>query len=164
MSATVKIFEMTGASAGTDKTSGTVRFKSADEQSVDTSNRLQIPTSDWFYSYTKQLRLRITQSPSVDISNIKCYPDAASSWASVEVYTDKQSAWAANACANIRATGATDLWNYSSASPCTLAATTATFKNTGYIGKFLRLQMRVHNSARPGSLATERLTFSYDET
>ena len=36
MAATVQIHEMTAADTGVDKTDGTVRFKSADETTVDT--------------------------------------------------------------------------------------------------------------------------------
>lgn len=43
MAATVQIHEMSAATTGVDKTSGTVQFKSADNNTVDTNNRLQIP-------------------------------------------------------------------------------------------------------------------------
>lgn len=161
MAATVEIHEMTGASAGTDKTSGTVRFKSADEQSVDTTNRLQIPDSGWFYSYHKQLRFYIEVAPSVDISNLQFYSDGSATWSSINLEYDKQASWGANACDNI---GGTDVFTITSGSPGTLAASSATYATTGYCGRFLRLQMSVHSTAAPGQLATERITFSYDET
>ncbi len=47
MAATVIIEELnTGGETATDKTSGTVRFKNADNATVDTSNRLIIQTSN----------------------------------------------------------------------------------------------------------------------
>lgn len=50
MAAVVQIHEMSAASVGVDKTSGTVRFKAADNSTVDTNDRLQIPgagRSNW---------------------------------------------------------------------------------------------------------------------
>ena len=46
MAATMEIHEMSGADAGTDKTSGTIRFKDADDAIVDTSNPLVVPATD----------------------------------------------------------------------------------------------------------------------
>ena len=78
MAATVLIEEMSAATTGVDKTSGTVRFKSADENTVDTTNRLQVPAAGINYSYTKQLRFNITVAPSVDLQNLNAYSDGAS--------------------------------------------------------------------------------------
>ena len=59
MTAAVKIYEMTATMAGTDKTSGTVRFKLADDQTVDSNNPITIPSGgdDYNWSYHKQLRM-----------------------------------------------------------------------------------------------------------
>jgi hypothetical protein len=43
MAATVQIHEMSAMATGVDKTSGTFRFKAADNNTVDTNDRLQIP-------------------------------------------------------------------------------------------------------------------------
>jgi len=75
MAATVQIHEMTASDTGTDKTDGTVRFKSADETSVDTNNRLTIPTSGTDYSYTKQLQLNVTVAPDTDLQDLEAYSD-----------------------------------------------------------------------------------------
>src|SRR3990170_5193315 len=77
MAADVQIREMSAAGTGVDKTSGTVRFKSADENTVDTTNRLQIPVAGEDYSYTKQLRAYFNSAPSVDIQNLRAYSDGA---------------------------------------------------------------------------------------
>ena len=43
MPATIQIHEMSALDSGTDKTSGTVRFKDADNATVDANNPLVIP-------------------------------------------------------------------------------------------------------------------------
>lgn len=76
MVATVLIREKNGAGeTATDKTSGTVRFKNADNATVDTNNRLIIPTSGQEYSFRKVLRLNISVAPDVDIDNLQAYAD-----------------------------------------------------------------------------------------
>jgi hypothetical protein len=80
MAATVLIEEMTASTTGVDKTSSTVRFKSADETSVDTNNRISIPAASTTYSYTKQLRFHVTVAPSTDISNLRAYSDGSNSY------------------------------------------------------------------------------------
>lgn len=163
MAATVEIHEMTGASAGTDKTSGTVRFKSADETSVDTANRLQIPAAGSIYSYTKQLRFYFSTGPSVDIQNLRAYSDGANSFGTgVGVQYDLSGTWAANINTNI---AGTDLFTKTSGSPIDMdAINTGPHTGTGYKGDFLRIQMSVASTASPGTLTAETLTFPYDET
>ena len=56
MAATMEIHEMSGADTGTDKTSGTIRFKDADNATVDTNNPLVVPAADTIYSYTKSIK------------------------------------------------------------------------------------------------------------
>jgi hypothetical protein len=163
MAATVQIHEMTGASTGVDKTSGTVRFKSADETTVDTNNRIQIPPSGTTYSYTKTLRFYFDSAPSVDIQNLRAYSDGSSGFGTgIGVQYDTSGSWAANINTNI---SGTDLFTKTSGSPIDLDVTnTGPHTGTGYKGDFLRLQMTVADTASPGSLTPETLTFAYDET
>jgi hypothetical protein len=163
MAADVKIYEMTGASAGVDKTSGTVRFKSVDETSVDTANRLQIPAAGSIYSYTKQLRFYFNTGPSVDIQNLRAYSDGGNSFGpGIGVQYDLGGSFAANINTNI---AGTDLFTKTSGSPIDLdAINTGPHSGTGYKGDFLRCQMTVASTASPGTLTAETLTFAYDET
>ena len=71
MAGVLQIHEMTNTNTGVDKTSDTVRFKSADETSVDANNRLQIPAAGTDYSYTKQLRGYVSSAPDTDFSNLQ---------------------------------------------------------------------------------------------
>jgi hypothetical protein len=163
MAATVQIHEMTGASAGVDKTSGTVRFKSADETSVDSNNRIQIPGSGTTYSYTKTLRFYFSTGPTVDITNLRAYSDGGNGFGTgVGCQYSTSGSWASNVNTNI---SGTDLFTKNSGSPIDLDVTnTGPHTGTGYKGDFLRLQLTVADTAGPGQLTAETLTFAYDET
>lgn len=164
MAATVQIHEMTALGTGVDKTSGTVRFKTADETSVDTNNRLQVPAAGTNYSYTKQLRFYFSTGPSVDIQNLRAYTDGSNTFGTgVGVQYDNQgNTFGANVATNI---SGTDLFTKTSGSPIDLDVTnTGPHTGTGYKGDLLRMQMTVASTASPGTLSAETLTFAYDET
>lgn len=163
MAATVQIHEMTGDSAGVNKTSTTVRFKAADNTSADTDHRLQIPDSGTTYSYTKMLRFYFASAPSVDIQNLRAYTDGSNSFGTgIGVQYTVTSAWTANVATDI---SGTNLFSATSSSPIDLdALNTGPHTSTGYKGDFLRLQMTVTTAAASGILTAETLTFAYDET
>lgn len=165
MAATVQIHEVTATNTGVDKTSGTVRFKSANETTVDTSNRLQIPAADTDYSYTKQLRAYVSAAPSVDLTNLQAYTDGTGfSDAAVGVQYDVQQTFQTQTDANISGTG---LFTKTAGAAIDMDSNDTQWLNadgTGYWGDNLRLQMSVAATASPGTLTAETLTFSYDET
>ena len=166
MAATVEIHETTDTDSGVDKTSGTVRFKSADETAVDTANRLTIPSGADIFSYTKQLRLYCSVDPSVDIDNIAAYSDGSNDFGNgvsidYDVHTARQTA------TDVDITG-TDLFTKTDGAVIDMDVFNTGPWTTGdlpeYMGDFLELQMGITNTASPGALSTETLTFSYDET
>jgi hypothetical protein len=163
MAATIQIHEMTGGSAGTDKTSSTVRFKSADETTVDTTNRLQIPVSSTNYSYTKQLRFYFATGPSVDIQNLRCYSDGTNTFGTgIGVQYTIHASFQTQINTDI---SGTDLFTATSGSPIDLDANnTGPHTGTGYKGDFLRMQMSVASTASPGQLSAETLVCAYDES
>lgn len=164
MAATVQIHEMSALATGVDKASGTVRFKTADENTVDTNNRLQVPAAGTNYSYTKQLRFYFSTGPSVDIQNLRAYSDGSNSFGTgIGVQYDLPgNTFSANVNTNI---SGTDLFTKTSGSPIDLdAVNTGPHTGTGYKGDLLRLQMTVASTASPGALTAETLTFAYDET
>ena len=166
MAADVQIREMSAATTGVDKTSGTIRFKSADENTVDTNNRLQIPGAGTDYSYTKQLRVYFNTAPSVDIQNLRAYSDGGSGFGTgVGVQYDVP-AGGLGSFPNVDTDIAgTDLFTKTSGSPIDLdAINTGPHTGTGYKGDILRLQMTVASTASSGQLAAETLTVAYDET
>ena len=166
MAATVQIHEMTAAAAGTDKTSGTIRFKAADDQTVDTNNRLQIPAAGSIYSYTKHARFYFSTAPSVDIQNLRCYTDGSNTFGTgIGVqYNVPASGLGTFPNINTNISGA-DLFAKVSGDPVDLdAINTGPHTGTGYKGDHIRMQMSVASTAAPGQLTAETLTFAYDET
>lgn len=163
MAASVYIYELTAAATGVDKTSGTVRFKSANETTVDTNNRLQIPSGATIYSYTKNLQFYFGTAPSVDIQNLRAYSSGSNTLGTgVDVLYDTQTSFVTNTNASI---GGTDIFTKTSGANINMATFNAgPYTGTGYKGDILRLQMSVANTAGSGAISPESITFAYDET
>lgn len=175
MVATVQIRELNGAGpTATDKTSGTVRFKNADDANVDNNDRLIIPSVNQEYSMRKVLRLNVTVAPDVDIDNLQAYMDGANGFGTgIKL-------WYAVGAAYVQPTvptetddpphfpGATDmldLFGATAGAPIDMDANnTGPHTGTGEKGDFLNIVMEVEPTATQGALPTETLTFSYDET
>lgn len=175
MVATVIIEELnTGGETATDKTSGTVRFKNADNSTVDTSDRLIIPTSDQEYSFRKMLRLRMTVKPAVDIDNLQAYSDGAKGWeTAVKGWYARKSVYAVGTIPTESndppqwpsVAAMTDLFTATSGSPIDMDGfNPGPYTSSGQMGDYLGLVMEVETSATQGSLTAETLTFSFDET
>lgn len=166
MAAVVQVHEMSAATTGVDKTAGTVRYKAADNNTVDSNDRLQIPGAGTIYSYTKHLRFYFSTGPSVDIQNLRAYSDGSNTFGTgVGVQYDVP-AGGLGTFPNINTNIAgTDLFTKNSGSPIDLdAINTGPHTGTGYKGDILRSQMTVASTASPGQLTPETLTFAYDET
>lgn len=166
MSATIQIHEMTAAAAGVDKTAGTIRFKAADNTTVDTSDRLQVPAAGTIYSYTKHARFYFQSAPAVDIQNLRCYSDGNNNFGTgIGVQYDIPAGGLGtfpNVNTNI---AGTDLFTKTQGSPVDLdAINTGPHTSTGYKGDHIRMQMSVASTANSGQLTAETLTFAYDET
>jgi hypothetical protein len=163
MAATIQIHEMTATSTGVDKTSSTVRFKSADETSVDVANKIKVPTSGTTYSYTKQLRFYVSVAPATNISNLNCYSDGTSGFGTgTGVQYDTSGSFSTNVNTNI---SGTNFFLSNSGSPIDMDTTnTGPFTGTGYKGDFLRIQLTVADTAGPGMLSAESIVFTYDES
>jgi len=165
MAGTLQIHEMTGTSTGSDKTSDTVRFKSADETSVDSNNRLQIPPAATGFSYTKLLRAYVSVVPDTDFSNLEVYTDGGTFANSVTCQYDVQENFSVgNTDADISGADIFTRTDENKEDMNSWKATHTVGEGTTYWGSFLRLQLEVGNDADPGTLVAETLTFSYDET
>lgn len=166
MAADVQIHEMSAQSTGVDKTAGTIRFKAADNNTVDTNNRLQIPTGAAIFSYTKHARFYFNSAPSVDIQNLRAYTDGANNFGTgVSLGYDIPNAGNGTFPNIATDIAGTDIFTKNSGSPIDLDANnTGPHTGTGYKGDLLRMQMSVANTAAPGQLTGEALTFAYDET
>lgn len=162
MVATVQIVEKNGAGGTqTDKTSGTVRFKNADNSTVDNNNPMVIPGAGSDWSFEKWLRLNVTVAPATQISNIRAYTDGASGFgAGVNLWGKSVTNFATPAEAT-SSTGYTNMFTYTSAAPLSLGA--GPFTGVGEKGDHLVMALEVQSSAVQGSLTPETLTIAYDE-
>lgn len=162
MAATVQIIEKNGAGGiGTDKTSGSVRFKNADNATVDLNNPLVKPTSGYDYAFDKWLRLNVTGGSYSDISNIRAYSDGGNGLGTgVEVYAKATTSYATPA-EGADVTGFSDLFGYTSGSPLDLGGDGST--GAGEKGDHLQLRCRIDNTVSGGVTPSETLTIAWDE-
>lgn len=167
MAATIQIHEMSAADTGVDKTSGTVRFKDADNSTVDASNPLVIPAADTIYSYTKKVRAYMEAPPNTNISNLRWYTDGSSGFGTGVGVNCKNlgTTWGANY--KTAMSGGADLFGKTSGSPLDGDTTdTGPFvpaDDNSYVGDLIELQMTVASTATSGTLTAETLTLAYDE-
>ena len=166
MAATVQIHEMTAAAAGVDKTSGTIRFKAADNTTVDTNDRLQIPVAGSIYSYTKHGRFYFQSAPSLDITNLRAYTGGGAPFGAYVGVQYDIPAGGLGTFPNINTSiSGTDIFTKLVGSPIDLdAINTGPHTGTGYKGDHIRMQMSVTYQASPAQLTPEAVTFAYDET
>ncbi len=162
MAATVQIVEKNGAGGTTtDKTSGVIRFKNADNSTVDTSNPMVKPGAGTDYSFEKWLRLNVSGGTYTEISNIKAYSDGSNGLGTgVGLYAKAVTAYSTPAEATAT-TGYTDLFTYTSGSPLTLGA--GPYTSTGEKGDHLVMIMTVASTASGGMTPTESLVLAWDE-
>ena len=163
MAATVQIIEKNGAGGtGTDKTSGTVRFKNSDDATVDLNNPLVKPSSGQYdYSFEKWLRMNVTGGTYSQITNVKAYSDGSNGMGTgVEVYAKAVSSYATPAEATAT-TGYTSLFSYTSGSALTLGA--GPYTSTGEKADHLVLMCRVGDTVSGGLTNTETVTIGWDE-
>ena len=166
MTASIKIHELTASRAGTDKTSATVRFKLADDQTVDLNNPLTIPSSGAYKtkSYSKHLRLYCATAPGTQINNLRMYTDGSNDMcASVDVYaSDVGIRFDTNATGS--AVQASDIFNFVVGDPMDIDAIhTVAVTATGYCGDIIKMQMLVASDATSGMKNSETVTMAYDE-
>lgn len=176
MAATVLIRELNGAGPTfTDKTSGTIRFKNADDSNVNNSNPLVVPTAQTEYSFRKVLRLNVAGT-FTEISNLRSYGDGANNfgtgrklwYAFTGSYTQPAIPSEANDPPQFPgATPMADFFALTSGSPGDMDATnTGPFDATGLpkdIGDYLNLVAELETTASQGIWPGETLTAAWDE-
>jgi hypothetical protein len=180
MAATVIINEWTSAGTITDKTSGTVRFKNANNATVDLVNPLVVPTSGQEYSFEKWLRLQITDAGGfTQLSDLEVYSDGSNGFGTgVKAWYAIEATFQAPVVPdesqdppffNGPSTGSpgdamADLFGLTSGSPGSLGAGPFTDGSPAeHIGSFIVLVMEVETTASAGVTPSETLTFAYSE-
>lgn len=162
MAATVQIVEKNGAGGTTtDKTSGSIRFKNADNATVDLSNPMVVPGSGTDYSFEKWLRINITVAPAGQISNVRAYSDGSNGLGTgMGLYAKAVTSYATPAEAT-STSGYTDFFTYNSGSALSLGA--GPYTGTGEKGDHLVMIATVASTASGGITPSETLTIGWDE-
>ena len=162
MAATVQIIEKNGAGGTpTDKTSGTIRFKNADNSTVDTSNPMVKPGAGTDYSFEKWIRMNVTGGSYTEITNVRAYSDGANGLGTgVNLWAKAVASYATPAEATGTA-GYTDFFTYNSGSALALGA--GPFSSTGEKADHLVMMMAVGTTASGGVTPGETLTLAWDE-
>lgn len=162
MAATVQIVEKNGAGGTpTDKTSGNIRFKNADNATVDLNNPMVKPTSGSDFSFEKWLRLSVSGGTYSQITNVRAYSDGSNDLGTgVLLWAKAVSSFATPAEAT-STSGYTNFFTYTSGSALTLGA--GPFTSTGEKGDHLVMMCEVQSTASGGLTPSETLTIAWDE-
>lgn len=158
----------------------TLKFKNADDATIDSNNKLTVPAAGTIYSYYKQIFLKCSNADSHTINNVKLYADGTNSLGTgVDLMVGLQfpvhnsgatTGYDAAAAAELAAdhtdiTTTASVFDYTSVAGLAVSISesgsviNAANETTNYVA----LQMNVASTASPGATTTETLTFSYDE-
>jgi len=157
----------------------TLRFKQADNSTIDANDPIPIPAAGSEYSRWKQIYLKCTTAPSTKVDNVKFYTDGSGFGTGitvnvgdgVQVHNSGATTGYDVSDANETMTNHTDVsavtdaFTYTSGSPrtCTISETDSQIDAIDETTDYLVLQMVVDNTASPGDLANETFTWQYDE-
>ena len=161
MAATVTIVEKNGAGGTqTDKTGGTVRFKNADNSTVDLNNPMVKPNSGSDWSFEKWLRANVAGTYT-QITNLAAYTDGSSGLGTGVNLWGKATATYATPAEGTASTGYANMFTYTSGAPLSLGA--GPFTGTGEKGDHLVMLCEVTSAASGGLTPSETLTLAWDE-
>ena len=174
MAATVIVNEKnTLSGTKTDKTSGTVRFKNADDATVDANDPLIKPAINREYSFEKWLLVEVTVAPDTNITALEFYMDGTNNYATgiklwgraITTFVTPAVPTETNDPPQIPVNGtpaaATDAFTWTAGSPLSLGA--GPFTGTGDIGNHAVLVMEVETTAANGNSGDEVATWEWDE-
>jgi len=190
MVATVAVFVETGPNATPVPTDTTalgppnIRFKTADDPTIDANNPIPIPASGTKRSFWKHIFLEVTAGPFTQIDNVKFFTDGTGFGTGITTFVadetpTKNSASTAGydqatgmvgddgdeLTTHTNVTAKTDAFTFTSGTPKTVsisesgAIIDAVNETTNYVIG----QMDVASTAGPGDLPNETWTFQYDE-
>lgn len=172
MAATVLIREKNGAGeTATDKTSGTLRFKNADNATVDAVNPMVKPPSGSDRSFEKWTRLQIGGTgPTGQITNPQFYTDGTNNYGTgINVYIRTTNPGTYSTPVEASGEGsATDVFTYNSGARKDMdVANAGPFSGTNQdIADYGVFHMKVDSTvaAPQNPTSSETFTWSYDET
>jgi len=196
--ATLYVYSDIGGTANTPASSSRIdnlgppalRFKTADDRTIDTANPILVSSTVTRYSYWKHIYLYVGINASAnDIDNIRFYSDGAIGFGTgvtlnvADETPTKNSGSSAGydpaagsegitgnvVTTHTDVTAVTDAASLTSGSPLTVSVsedggTTDPMTTVGDTSDYVILQVAVATTASAGLTASETLTFQYDET
>lgn len=167
MAAIVTIVEKnTTSGTATDKSTGNpgIRFKAADNATVDLLNPLVRPASGSAFSYDKWLRMNVTGGTYTQISNVRSYSDGTNGMGTgvnlwYKVVTNFPTGTGPQQASSTA--GYSNWFGATSASPVSLGV--GPFSGTGEKADHLVMMCEVQSTATGGLTSTEPLTVAWDE-
>jgi hypothetical protein len=162
MAATVQLVEKNGAGGTqTDKTSGSIRFKNADNSTVDLVAPMVKPGAGSDWSFEKWLRMNVSGGTYTQITNVRIYSDGSNGMGTgINAWAKAVTAYATPA-EGTASTGYANFFTYTSGSALTLGA--GPFTSTGEKADHLVMLCEVTSAASGGVTPTETLTLAWDE-
>ena len=162
MAATVQLIEKnTVGGSATDKTSGNIRLKTADNSTVDLLNPIVKPASGSAWSFEKWLKLNVTGGTYTQISNIRVYTDGSNGMGTGINLWAKATTTYATPALGTASTGYANAFTYVVGAPLSLGA--GPFSGVGEKGDHCVLLAEVTSAASGGLTASETLTLAWDE-
>lgn len=187
MAATVSIYFDT---AGTDNTPGAendvdalgppnLKFKNADNTTIDTANKVIIPTSSTVNSFWKQIYLFCDVAPDNSIDTVELYSDGTFPTGVIYNIGDEQpvktnaadTGYDVADTSNLMTdhtdvTAVTDLSTFTSGSPktITIGEAGAIINAANETTHYAVLQMNVGTSAVQGDTVSDTITYSFSES
>jgi len=160
----------------------TLKFKNADDATIDSNNKLTVPASTTIYSFFKQIFLKCTANADVHtINNVKIYSDGGNSLGtgvdcnvalqfpvhnSTPTTTGYDLATAAHMTTDhTDVTTEASIFNYASGTglAVSISESGSVINATNETTNYVVLQISVASTASPGVTTTETGTWSYDE-
>jgi hypothetical protein len=162
MAATVQIIEKNGAGpTTTDKTGGTVRFKNADNSTVDLNNPMVKPGAGSDWSFEKWLRMNVSGGTYSQITNVGLYTDGSSGLGTgINMWAKAVTSYATPA-EGTSSSGYANLFTYVTGARLSLGA--GPFTSTGEKGDHAVMLAEVTSTASGGLTASETITLAWDE-
>lgn len=163
-----------------------IRFKTNDNNTIDSVDPVPVPSSGTNYSYWKSIYLKCDTAPDTQVDNIKFYTDGSgfgtgitlnvglqfptknsASNAGYEVAGGTSGTTGEEVIANHGGiTSVGDAFSYTSGSPLsgpTISEDSSIINAIGETTDYLILQAAVGTTAIPGNKTNETLTFQFDE-
>lgn len=188
MVATFSVYYDTGGSDGSPGASTdidalgppTLKFKNADNATIDTNDPLTIPAASSIYSYYKFCFLKCDNADSHTMNNFKIYSDGSNGLGTgvdlkvgLQFPTHNSGATTGYELANnanemvaeTALTSSASVFDYTSGSglAVSISESGSVINAANETTNYIVLQMSVASTASPGATPQETLTWSYDE-